>query len=128
MKIIDTVKSRAENFKKEITALYYAGKNPDMPLLPKAAAAFALGYALSPVDLIPDFIPVIGYLDDLLILPALIYISIKLIPEEIMVEAREKAETEPPALRKNLVFGIFFVMLWAAVLGAVVFKCVFKLG
>ena len=128
MKLIDTLKIRAKSLKKESIALYYAYKNPRMPLLPKMLAVFTLGYALSPIDLIPDFIPVIGYLDDLLILPALISLSIKLIPKGIMAEAREKAEAKPPVLKKNLIFGILFVLLWATVLGAVIFKCVLRSG
>ena len=128
MKITNGLKSKAKSLKKESTALYYAYKNPRMPLLPKMIAVFTLGYALSPIDLIPDFIPVIGYLDDLLILPALISLSIKLIPKEIMEEAREKAEAEPPALKKNLIFGVLFVILWAAAFGAVILKIVIRNG
>lgn len=116
MKIIDTLKIRAKRLKKESTALYYAYKNPQMSLLPKVIAVFALGYALSPIDLIPDFIPVIGYLDDLLILPALISLSIKLIPKEIMSEAREKAEREPVSLGKNWLFGVLFILIWVSLL------------
>jgi uncharacterized membrane protein YkvA (DUF1232 family) len=112
MKIIEKIKSKAKNLKKEITVIYYAYQNPETGLLPKVIILFTLGYALSPIDLIPDFIPVLGYLDDLIIVPALIALSIKLIPQKIMDEAREKALKEPLRLKDNWLFAILFILLW----------------
>ena len=72
------MKLNAEKLRTEISALYYAYKNPRTPLLPKAVLFLTLGYALSPIDLIPDFIPVLGYVDDLIILPLMISLSIEI--------------------------------------------------
>ena len=116
MKPLENIRLEAQSIKREITALYYAYQNPALKILPKAIVIFTLGYALSPIDLIPDFIPILGYLDDLLIIPALITLSIKLIPKEIMEEARIKAANEPIKLRKNYFFAIVFVSIWVVVL------------
>ncbi len=122
MRIIDVLKTRAQKIKKELTALYYAYRDPETPLLPKVVIGFTLGYALSPIDLIPDFIPVLGYLDDLLLIPALISLSIRLIPKEIMDLSRKRAEAEPVSLRKNWFFALLFVLIWAALLAAIFFN------
>ncbi|WP_299977368.1 YkvA family protein [Desulfobacula sp.] len=114
MKILEELKIKVKNLKKEITAIYYAYQHPKTTVLPKIIILFTLGYALSPIDLIPDFIPVLGYLDDLLILPVLIALSIKLIPHEIMEESRKKAENQPLQLKKNWVFAIVFIIIWIA--------------
>ena len=98
--------------KSELTALYYAYRDPGTGILPKMILVFTLGYALSPIDLIPDFIPVIGYLDDLIMIPVLIKLSIKLIPEEVMLRSREKAFTNPVKPGKNWIFGILFISIW----------------
>ncbi len=120
MKLMENLKVRSRILKKEITAIYYAYQNPKTKPLPKIIILFALGYSLSPIDLIPDFIPILGYLDDLILVPALIALSIKLIPKEIMDEAREKAAKEPVTLRKNLFFAIFFVLIWLMLLTIIV--------
>lgn len=78
---------RARALKTELTALWYASQDPRLPLRAKAAIALTLAYALSPIDLIPDFIPVLGYLDDLILVPALITLSIRLIPAPLLADA-----------------------------------------
>jgi uncharacterized membrane protein YkvA (DUF1232 family) len=85
------LKKRLKEIKLMIPTLYFAMKHKDTPLLPKILAAFTVAYALSPIDLIPDFIPVIGYLDDVLILPILAALTIKLIPKTVMEECRVQA-------------------------------------
>jgi uncharacterized membrane protein YkvA (DUF1232 family) len=115
LKIIEKLKIKVENLKKEIMAIYYAYQHPKLGVLPKIIILFTIGYALSPIDLIPDFIPVLGYLDDLLILPVLIMFSIKLIPHEIMEESREKAENQPLRLKKNWFFALGFIFIWILV-------------
>ncbi|MBC2703237.1 YkvA family protein [Desulfobacula sp.] len=114
MRTLEKLKIKVKNLKKEIIAIYYAYQHPKTTVLPKIIILFTLGYALSPIDLIPDFIPILGYLDDLLILPVLITLSIKLIPQEIMEESREKAENQPLQLKKNWVFAIVFIIIWIA--------------
>jgi uncharacterized membrane protein YkvA (DUF1232 family) len=80
--------NRAANIKKELLALYFAYRNPATGWLPKFIILLTLTYALSPIDLIPDFIPLLGYIDDLIIIPILISLSVKTIPGDILREAR----------------------------------------
>ncbi|QQO07443.1 YkvA family protein [Breznakiella homolactica] len=91
-KILVWLRNKASQLKMEISALYLAYKRKETPFFAKAVAITAVVYALSPIDLIPDFIPILGYLDDLIILPILIYFALKLIPKPIMEECREQAK------------------------------------
>ncbi|MDI6700971.1 MAG: YkvA family protein [bacterium] len=122
MKRLKYLKEKARKIKSDITTLFYAYKNPKTKLLPKIIIFITLGYALSPVDLIPDFIPVLGYLDDLLIVPSLIALSIKLIPKDIMDESKEKALKEPVRLKDNWLFGSIFILVWILLLTFIVIK------
>ncbi len=119
-RILQPLTATAKRLKRELTALYYAYRDPATSLLPKLIILLTLGYALSPIDLIPDFIPVLGYLDDLVILPALIALSIKLIPEAALDAARSRAAEEPIRLKKNWAFGVVFALIWVAILAALV--------
>ncbi|MBN2050383.1 MAG: DUF1232 domain-containing protein [Spirochaetales bacterium] len=119
MILTDWLKERARRLKRDVTALYYAYRHPDMPLRAKIVVLCTLGYALSPVDLIPDFIPVLGYLDDLIILPALIALSLVLIPDRVMEESRQRAEAEPITLRRNWVAAVLIILFWAAIISVI---------
>ena len=81
----------ARTIKRDVVALWYAARDPRVPWYAKVVAACVVAYALSPIDLIPDFIPVLGYLDDLVIVPLGIIAAVKLVPEELMAEFRERA-------------------------------------
>lgn len=116
LKVISKLKEKAKTLKKEILVLYYAYQNPLLPLLPKLLIISTVAYALSPIDLIPDFIPVLGYLDDLIILPLMISISIKLIPVEIMKASREKAGNNNQRLKSNKLVGAIFILIWIVLL------------
>jgi uncharacterized membrane protein YkvA (DUF1232 family) len=105
-------RTRAKRLKSEIQSLYLAARDPRTPWYAKALAACIIGYALSPVDLIPDFIPVIGYLDDLIIVPAGITILIKIMPKEVLQECRAKAQSQPISFRKNWVAGMIIALIW----------------
>ena len=111
------IKEKANEIKKNIAALFIALKKKETPWYAKLVAGIAVTYALSPIDLIPDFIPVLGYLDDLLILPILITLAIKLIPIEIMdackVEAEGLWETGKP---KHWYYAIPVILLWILLL------------
>lgn len=118
--MLDALKARAARLKRELTALYYAYRDPRSPKASRIVLIVTIGYALSPIDLIPDFIPVLGYLDDLVILPALIALSIRLIPPEILECARERADREPIRLKPNRVAALIFLALWAAIIVVVI--------
>ncbi len=126
LKGILQLKQKAKQLKKEILALYYAYQDPKLPILPKILIISTVAYALSPIDLIPDFIPVLGYLDDLIILPLMISLSLKLIPAEIMKASREKAEKNYQRLKPNKLIGAIFIIIWIIVL-IVVIKAVINL-
>ncbi len=86
------LKERATKLKSDIPAVFLTLKDKDTPILAKIMASITVAYALSPIDLIPDFIPVLGYLDDVILLPAFIAFTIKLVPKEIWEKNRKKAE------------------------------------
>jgi uncharacterized membrane protein YkvA (DUF1232 family) len=85
-------KQKAHGLRIEVYALYLAYKDPRTPWFARVFAACVVGYAFSPIDLIPDFVPILGYLDDLILIPIGVKIALKLIPSEIMAENREKAQ------------------------------------
>ncbi len=85
-------KEGARGLRKDVYTLYYAYKDPRVPWYAKALTAAVVAYAASPIDLIPDFIPVIGYLDDLVIVPLGIIIALKAVPKDVLEECRAKAE------------------------------------
>ncbi len=86
-----TLRQKARALTRECHALYFAARDPRTPWYVKAFAAGIAAYALSPIDLIPDFIPVLGILDDLVLLPLAIFLVLKLIPAEVMAESRVRA-------------------------------------
>jgi uncharacterized membrane protein YkvA (DUF1232 family) len=92
MTIIETWKRRARQLKTETYAIYLAYKDPRVPWYARLFAACVVGYAFSPIDLVPDPIPVLGYLDDLILVPLGIALALKMIPPEVMAEYREKAQ------------------------------------
>ena len=86
------LRQRAEQLKKDVPAVFLALKDKDTPLVAKSFAGITVVYALSPVDLIPDFVPVLGYLDDVILLPLLITLTIRLIPADKLEECRLRTE------------------------------------
>ena len=116
-----TLKERAKRLKADIPAIFIALKDKDTPLTAKILAAVTVAYALSPVDLIPDFIPVLGYLDDLIILPALAALTIKCIPKEKLAECRVKAEgLWENGKPKRWYYAIPIVLIWALLIFVIV--------
>src|SRR5829696_6877875 len=102
----------ARAIKRDVHALYLASRDPRVPWYAKALAMLVAGYALSPIDLIPDFIPVLGYLDDLILVPAGILLVRRLIPPELLAEHRAAAEraAERPTSRAA---AVAIVAIWA---------------
>jgi uncharacterized membrane protein YkvA (DUF1232 family) len=113
-------KDKARKLETEVYVLYLAVKDPRTPWYARAFVAVIVAYILSPVDLIPDFIPVLGYLDDLLILPAGIYLTLKMVPRDVMEEHRMKAVKLPIAGRSRWIAAAIIVIVWLLVIYLVV--------
>ncbi len=106
-------KDRAKKLKSDIPALFIALNKKETPVVAKIFAAIAIGYALSPIDFIPDFIPVIGLLDDIVLVPILIAVTIKFIPVEIFMQCRVEAENLwSDGKPKKWYFSIPVVLIW----------------
>jgi uncharacterized membrane protein YkvA (DUF1232 family) len=90
--MIETWKQRARRLKAETYAIYLAYRDPRVPWYARLFVACVVGYAFSPIDLVPDFIPILGYLDDLILVPVGIALALKMIPPAVMAECREKAQ------------------------------------
>lgn len=119
----EAIKQLAKQMKIEIGALYIAFKRSDVPFYAKLVSILVVGYALSPIDLIPDFIPVLGYLDDLILLPLGIALAIKLIPPDIMSECRLLSEnTLNKKLPKNWIAASIIIILWIMLLYFILIK------
>jgi uncharacterized membrane protein YkvA (DUF1232 family) len=112
---LEPIKQSAKQLKVEIFALYFAYKDPRVPLHARIFAACVVGYAFSPIDLIPDPIPVLGYLDDLVIVPLGIWLALKMIPSEVMVDSRIKARDRIQQKKPvNWVAGTIILLIWLA--------------
>jgi uncharacterized membrane protein YkvA (DUF1232 family) len=108
-------RARARKLKQEVYALYFASKDPRVPWHARVVAVAVVAYAFSPIDLIPDPIPVLGYLDDLILIPLGIALVIKLIPAEVLQDCREKAALTMKAGKpKNWVAGGIIIMIWVS--------------
>jgi len=112
-KFFEPWKQRAKALKIEVYALYLAYRDPRVPWYARIFAACVVGYAFSPIDLIPDFIPVIGYLDDLVLVPLGIKIAMSMIPANVMSESREKAqEIIRQGKPVNRVAAMIIILIW----------------
>lgn len=117
MSLITNVKTKAKKLKAEAQVLIIAYKDKRTPVSAKILIGITVGYLLSPIDLIPDFIPILGLLDDLIIVPALIAVSIKLIPENVLNDAREQLKNNPQRYKKNnWLFAVIIMTIWLLVL------------
>ncbi|MEQ8197624.1 MAG: YkvA family protein [Clostridiaceae bacterium] len=123
--VFEKLKIWAKELKSNVLALYIAYKRPDVPWYAKLLAIIVVGYALSPIDLIPDFIPVLGYLDDLILLPLGILLIVKLIPADIMEECRSQAkelfnESKP----KNRIAALIIILIWLLLIFLIFLKII----
>jgi len=109
-------KEKARQLKTEVYVLYLALRDPRTTWYAKALVAVIIAYALSPIDLIPDFIPVLGYLDDLILIPAGIYLALKMIPGEVLEEYRQKARSESISSKSRWVAAAFIILVWLLVI------------
>lgn len=114
--MLQRLKKWAKRLKHELHVLQLAMAEPAVPWYAKALILLTLAYALSPIDLIPDFIPVLGLLDDLILLPGFIYLAIRLIPRNALQKCRKRAELETFAPHKSWLGGTFVLLLWGLLL------------
>jgi uncharacterized membrane protein YkvA (DUF1232 family) len=128
-KILETWKQQARKLKIEVYALYLAARDPRVPWYARVFVALIVAYAFSPIDLIPDFIPVLGYLDDLVLIPMGVIIALRMIPKEVLAECRVKAEEVMKEGKPvNRAAAVVIVGIWiciaalAIILGVRIFK------
>ncbi|MEQ8995571.1 MAG: YkvA family protein [Coleofasciculus sp. B1-GNL1-01] len=111
--MLDQLKQQARRLKIELYALYLAYRDHRVPWYAKIFAACVVAYAFSPIDLIPDFIPVLGYLDDLILIPVGIKLALKMIPPQIMSKYRKQVQTNLPNSKpKNWIAAATIVIVW----------------
>ena len=120
------LKDWARIIKRDVHALYLASRDPRVPWYAKALAIVVAGYALSPIDLIPDFVPVLGYLDDLILVPAGIWLVVRLIPAEVMAEHRAAAAAalEQPVSRTAAAAIVVVWVVSAALIGWWIYRTI----
>ena len=114
------LKERAKKLKMDIPTIYLALKDKDTPVSAKIFAGITVAYALSPIDLIPDFIPVLGYLDDVILLPILVALTIKMIPADILKRNRQQAEgLWENGKPKKWYYAFPIVLFWMFIIGLI---------
>jgi uncharacterized membrane protein YkvA (DUF1232 family) len=123
--LLDIWRQWACRLANETYALYLAYRDPRTPWCAKVFALLVVAYAFSPIDLIPDFIPVLGYLDDLIIIPAGISLALRMVPKDVMAECRERARSDGGAGRRTFhAMAAVVIGLWLLVAGVVAFYVV----
>lgn len=119
--MLEQLKTRARALKREVYAIYIAARDPRTPWYAKALIFFVVAHTFSPIDLIPDFIPVLGYLDDLIIIPGGIWLAVRLIPAEVLAEARATAATREVDKSAGKVGAALIVLVWIVVIAGIVY-------
>jgi uncharacterized membrane protein YkvA (DUF1232 family) len=115
--LLERLKQTARRLKTEITVLGVVYRDPRTPWYAKAVIFLVIAQSLSPIDLIPDFIPILGYLDDLILIPLGIALAIRLVPKEIFTEARAKVASQPESISiSGWWFGVVVIVLWVGLL------------
>ncbi|MGN1410102.1 MAG: YkvA family protein [Eubacteriales bacterium] len=116
-----TQKERAKKLKRDVPAVFLALKDRDTPLPAKIIAGVTVAYTLSPVDLIPDFVPVLGYLDDVILLPALIALTVSLIPKEVWLRCQSESEDMwKDGKPKKWYYAVPIVLVWLLIIWLIV--------
>ena len=116
--MLSTVKAWAHGLKRDVHAVYLAARDPRTPWYARAVAILVAAYALGPIDLIPDFIPILGYLDDLLIVPLGILLVVRLIPADVLEEHRMTADERRSTRPVSYAAAVFMVGMWIVAAGA----------
>lgn len=116
--MLEYLKKRVRHLKSETNALYLAARHPKTPWYAKVFVAGVVAYAFSPIDLIPDFVPVLGYLDDLILIPLGIVVAIKLVPPDVLAECRARAqEAAANGEPVNRIAAVVIIGIWALLAG-----------
>lgn len=116
--MLQRIKDWAKALKRQVMVLWFSCRHPRTPTLAKVLAVVVVAYALSPIDLIPDFIPVLGYLDDVILMPLGIWLVMRLMPAGVLAECRQQAadhERNRTPRPKNLIAGALIVVIWLVV-------------
>jgi uncharacterized membrane protein YkvA (DUF1232 family) len=114
---IELWKQKARELELQTYALYFAYRDPRVPWYAKGFIGLIVAYAFSPIDLIPDFIPIIGYLDDLVVIPLVVFLAIKMIPSQVMQESRLKAaEHLNEKTPQYKIMGVVVIGIWISVI------------
>lgn len=116
--MIERLKAAAKRLKRETYAIYLAARDPRTPWYARVLAAAVAAYAFSPIDLIPDFVPVLGYVDDLLIVPAGLWLAVRMVPAEVLADARARAEEAEGSRPVSRAAAAIVVAVWVAGLAA----------
>lgn len=124
--MLDQLKDRARALKQEAYALYLAARDPRTPWYVKALIFFVVAHTFSPIDLIPDFIPILGYLDDLIITPGGIWLAVHLIPAEVLTDARAAAAARGVNRSAGIVGTVMVVTTWVVVVMAAVYLIFYR--
>lgn len=125
--MIEKLKSRARALKNEALVVYLSAKDPRTPWYAKALIFFVVAHTFSPIDLIPDFIPILGYLDDLIITPGGLWLAVRMIPPEVLDEARKTVATQGVGRSVGYVGAVIIILLWIVVLVSVIYLIKFLL-
>lgn len=121
MVVIMILKEKAKKLKMDIPAIFLALKDKNTPVIARIFAGITVCYALSPIDLVPDFIPVLGYLDDIIILPVLVALTIKFIPQDVLDKNRKLSEKIwENGKPRRWYYAVPVVMIWIAVIGRII--------
>ncbi|MBD0380978.1 YkvA family protein [Paenibacillus sedimenti] len=120
--MVAKLKAWAKNLKRQVFVLYFAYKDARTPWCAKLFSIFVVAYAFSPIDLIPDFIPVLGYLDDLILIPLGVMLTLKMMPKAVIEESRAKAEERMRSGKpKNWFVGSIIIIIWVVIIGLLIF-------
>jgi len=115
MSWLQSLKEWAKRLKKQIIMLWFASKHPQMPWFPKVIAVVDVAYAFSQIDLIPDFIPILGLLDEAIILPMLIWLAVRFTPQQVILDAEQQAEEwldQQERRPQNYLVAVLIILVW----------------
>ena len=125
VKLSERLQDWAQALRREVVALWFVSRHPETPLAAKLLAVLTVAYAFSPIDLIPDFIPVLGYLDELILVPLAIYLTLRLVPPQVLEECRRHSEhwlRERRSRPRSHAAAIVIILIWLFAF-ALLLKC-----